>query len=374
MKRVIVSGGGTGGHIFPALSIANALKRLDPEVEILFVGAEGKMEMEKVPEAGYRIVGLPVRGLQRRLTFQNVKVLVNLWRSLRKAKRIIREFQPDAVVGVGGYASGPIGRVAAKAGVPLILQEQNSYAGVTNKILARRACRICVAYEGMERFFGSEKLVFTGNPVRKDLLEARLKREEGLALYGLDPARKTVLVTGGSLGAGTLNKAMAAYLKEIAAWEDVQVLWQCGGFYYEGLQRELAGRLPENVHLTAFLKRMDLAYACADVVVARAGAGTISELCLLGKAAVLVPSPNVAEDHQTKNAQALVEKGAAVMLRDAEAEEKLGGLLAELLRDGERRRLLEERIASLAIADSDEQIAREILNVILRKGYGKGDE
>lgn len=364
MKRIIVSGGGTGGHIFPALSIANALRRLDPEVEILFVGAEGKMEMEKVPEAGYRIEGLPVRGLQRKLTFANVKVLINLWKSLRKAKRILREFKPDAVVGVGGYASGPIGRVALKAGVPLILQEQNSYAGVTNKLLARQASRICVAYEGMERFFPSLKIVFTGNPVRKDLLQAGEKQQEGLAFYGLKAGKKTILVTGGSLGAGTLNKAVERHIDVIAGWEDVQVLWQCGSYYYERLKAELDGRLPENIRLTSFLKQMDLAYACADVVVARAGAGTISELCLLGKAAVLIPSPNVAEDHQTKNAMALVEKGAAVMLKDDEAEEKLVAILSELLHEEQKRTELQRHIGELAIHDSDEKIAREILNVI----------
>jgi len=365
--KIIVSGGGTGGHIFPALSIANALKRLDPGIEILFVGAEGKMEMEKVPEAGYRIEGLPVRGLQRRLTLENVKVLINLWRSLRKARRIIREFRPDAVVGVGGYASGPIGRVAAEAGIPLILQEQNSYAGVTNKLLGSHACRVCVAYEGMERFFRKEKIVFTGNPVRKDLLEAREKRAEGMEFYGLDPEKKTVLVTGGSLGAGTLNKAVKKDLALIGSWKDVQVLWQCGGYYHAALEQELSGKLPANVRLMAFLKRMDLAYACADVVVARAGAGTISELCLLGKAAVLIPSPNVAEDHQTKNAMALVNKQAAVMLKDGEAEDRLAEVLSGLLTRPEERRALETHIAALAVRDSDEQIAREILKAIEEK-------
>lgn len=364
MKRVIVSGGGTGGHIFPALSIANALKRLQPDMEILFVGAEGKMEMEKVPEAGYWIVGLPVRGLQRKLTLENIKVLINLWKSLRKAKCIIREFKPDAVVGVGGYASGPIGRVAAKAGIPLILQEQNSYAGVTNKLLAKNASRICVAYEGMERFFGHGKIVFTGNPVRKDLLQAGEKREKGMAFYGLDPQKRTVLVTGGSLGAGTLNKAMKQNIERIAAWKDVQVLWQCGSYYYDALRSELANKLPGNICLTAFLKRMDLAYACADIVVARAGAGTISELCLLEKAAILVPSPNVAEDHQTKNAMALVNKGAAVMLKDVETEEKFGDTLSDLLQNDQKITELRKNISALAVHDSDVKIAREILSLI----------
>ncbi len=363
-KKVIVSGGGTGGHIFPALSIANALKRLEPGIDILFVGAEGKMEMEKVLEAGYPIEGLPVRGFQRKLTLGNIKVLVNLWRSLRKAKKIIKKFQPDVVVGVGGYASGPVGQMATKAGIPLVLQEQNSYAGVTNKILAKKARRICVAYEGMERFFEKDKIVFTGNPVRKDLLKARELRQEGFEFYGLEPGRKTVLITGGSLGAGTLNKAMLKSLDFFSRREDVQVLWQCGSYYYENLKKELEGKLPSNVKLLAFLKRMDLAYACADVVVARAGAGTISELCLLEKAALLIPSPNVAEDHQTKNAMALVNKEAAVLLKDAEAEEKLLDVLRGLLEDDARREALQRNIGKLAIRDSDEIIAKEILKII----------
>lgn len=364
MKRIIVSGGGTGGHIFPALSIANALKRLVPDIEILFVGAEGKMEMEKVPEAGYQIEGLPVRGLQRKLTFENVKVLINLLKSLHKAKRILRAFKPDAVVGVGGYASGPIGRIAAKAGVPLILQEQNSYAGVTNKLLSKHASKICVAYDGMERFFDKDKIVFTGNPVRKDLLQARDEREEGIRFYGLDPMKKTILVTGGSLGAGTLNKAVKRHIAEIAGWDNVQVLWQCGSYYYNDLKKELGIGLPDNIRLNAFLKRMDLAYACADIVVARAGAGTISELCLLEKAAVLVPSPNVAEDHQTKNAMALVNKDAAIMLRDAEVEERFGEVLSSLLADDTKMHDLQKQIGKLAVHDSDIMIAREILKVV----------
>lgn len=363
-KKVIVSGGGTGGHIFPALSIANALKRLEPDIDILFVGAEGKMEMEKVPEAGFQIEGLPVRGFRRKLTLENIKVLLNLWKSLRKAKKIIQKFRPDVVVGVGGYASGPIGRVAIKAGIPLVLQEQNSYAGVTNKLLAKKARRICVAYEGMDRFFEKEKIIFTGNPVRKDLLKAKELRKEGIEFYGLEPDRKTVLITGGSLGAGTLNKATLKSLDFFSRREDVQVLWQCGSYYYENLKKELEGKLPSNVKLLAFLKRMDLAYACADVVVARAGAGTISELCLLEKAALLIPSPNVAEDHQTKNAMALVNKEAAVMLKDSEAEEKLLDMMRRLLEDDTRRETLQRNIGKLAIRDSDEVIAKEILKII----------
>lgn len=364
MKKVIISGGGTGGHIFPALSIANALKRLNKDIEILFVGAEGKMEMEKVPEAGYKIVGLPVRGLQRKLTLNNLKVLWNLWRSLKKAKRVVREFKPDVVVGVGGYASGPIGKVATNAGIPLVLQEQNSYAGVTNKLLAKKAAKICVAYEGMERFFPKEKIIFTGNPVRKDLLNAVNERAEGIAFYGLDANKKTVLVTGGSLGAGSINKAMVRWLEKIAGWKDVQVIWQCGSYYHEELEEQLKGRMPENVKFMPFLKRMDLAYACADLVVARAGAGTISELCLLGKAVVLVPSPNVAEDHQTKNAMALVNKQAAVMVKDAEVVERLGEVMERLLQDDGERKSLSEHILTLAMKDSDEVIAREILKIV----------
>ena len=364
MKKVIISGGGTGGHIFPALSIANALKRLDKDIEILFVGAEGKMEMEKVPEAGYKIVGLPVRGLQRKLTLNNLKVLWNLWRSLKKAKRVVREFKPDVVVGVGGYASGPIGKVATNAGIPLVLQEQNSYAGVTNKLLAKKAAKICVAYEGMERFFPKEKIIFTVNPVRKDLLNAVNERVEGIAFYGLDSNKKTVLVTGGSLGAGSINKAMVRWLEKIAGWKDVQVIWQCGSYYHKELEEQLKGRMPENVKFMPFLKRMDLAYACADLVVARAGAGTISELCLLGKAVVLVPSPNVAEDHQTKNAMALVNKQAAVMVKDAEVVERLGEVMERLLQDDGERKSLSEHILTLAMKDSDEVIAREILKIV----------
>lgn len=367
MKKIIISGGGTGGHIFPALSIAHALKRMEPDTDILFVGAEGKMEMEKVPEAGYPIVGLPVRGFQRKLSFENVRVLFNLWKSLRKAKKVIREFQPDIVVGVGGYASGPIGRVASNAGIPLVLQEQNSYAGVTNKLLAKKAVKICVAYAGMERFFDPAKIVFTGNPVRKDLLNVHNGREEGMIYYGLDPQKQTVLITGGSLGARTLNEVMLKNLADFGERKDRQYLWQCGSYYYDRLSRELEGKLPENIRLTAFLKRMDLAYACADIVVARAGAGTISELCLLEKAVVLIPSPNVAEDHQTQNALALVNKGAAVMIKDAEAVESFGRVLSELAEDSEKLRALSTHIAQLAIRDSDEKIAAEIFGILSKK-------
>ena len=367
MKKVIISGGGTGGHIFPALAIAHALKRWDSEVDILFVGAEGKMEMEKVAEAGFPIIGLPVQGLQRKLTLRNVVVLINLCRSLWRARRIVKSFNPDIVIGVGGYASGPIGRVASKRGIPLVLQEQNSYAGVTNRLLAKRATKICVAYEGMERFFPADRIVFTGNPVRGELLHASGARAEGIAFYGLDPKKKTILVTGGSLGAGSLNKAMKALMQEVAGWEDSQVLWQCGSYYYAALEKELAASLPEQVKLLAFLKRMDLAYACADLVVARAGAGTISELCLLGKATVLIPSPNVAEDHQTQNARALVDRSAAVMIKDSEVVQQLGGVLRELLHDTGRCQSLSKQILNLGVTNSDDKIAQVVADQLKDK-------
>ncbi len=363
-KRVIVCGGGTGGHIFPALSIANALRRLEPDIEILYVGALGRMEMEKVPEAGYKIIGLPVMGLQRKLTLQNIKVLFNLFKSLRMAKKILKEFKPDAVVGVGGYASGPMGKVAAKSGVPLLLQEQNSYAGVTNKLLGKRASKICVAYDGMERFFPADKIVKTGNPVRKDLLDALDHKAEAMEYYGLDSTKKTLLITGGSLGAGTINNAIENSLEKIAAWIDVQVLWQCGGYYYEALKARLADKLPKNVKLMPFLKRMDYAYAVADLVVARAGASTISELCLLGKAAILVPSPNVAEDHQTKNAMALVNKGAAVMVKDSEADKMLCSRVEQIIDNDEMLLSLRSEIKHLALYNSDEVIAKQVLDLM----------
>lgn len=359
-KKVIISGGGTGGHIFPALSIANALKRLEPDIEILFIGAEGKMEMEKVPDAGYSIIGLPVRGLSRKSLFENITVAVKFYRSIVKARKYLKTFKPDVVVGVGGFASAPVGVVASRLKIPLILQEQNSYAGVTNKLLGKRATKVCVAYEKMERFFNADKLVFTGNPVRKNLLVAKNARVEGLDYYGFDCAKKTILVTGGSLGARTLNKAMVKCLEEIGEREDIQVIWQCGSLYLKQLRDDL-GRIPENVRMVSFLERMDLAYACADVVVARAGAGTISELCLLGKTTILIPSPNVAEDHQTKNAMALVEKSAAIMIKDVDAEQQLYGAMMELIDCEEKRRELTKNIEAMAMMDSDERIAKEIL-------------
>src|SRR5690554_421307 len=317
--RVIVSGGGTGGHIFPAISIANGIRERWPDAEILFVGAEDRMEMERVPAAGYKIIGLPVAGFNRKNLLKNVPVALKLLRSMKLARRIVTDFKPDIAVGVGGYASGPTLRAAA-AGGPTLLQEENSYAGVTNKILARQAARICVAYEGMERFFPTEKMVLTGNPTRQDLVVSEENRKSGYAHFGLNPELKTILLVGGSLGARTLNESVIASLASIEQ-SGVQLLWQCGNYYFKEISalRE-QGVIPGNVHLFDFLTRMDYAYSVADLVISRAGAGSISEFSLLGKPVVLVPSPNVAEDHQTQNAMALVRNDAAVMVTDAEAK------------------------------------------------------
>ena len=364
MKKVIVSGGGTGGHIFPALSIANALKRLDKDIEILFVGAEGKMEMEKIPEAGYKIVGLPVRGLQRKLTLGNLKVLWNLWRSLRKAKRVVREFKPDVVVGVGGYASGPIGKVATNAGIPLVLQEQNSYAGVTNKLLAQKAKVICVAYDGMEKFFPADKIIMTGNPVRQNLTKDMPSKEEALRSFNLQPGKKTILIVGGSLGARTINNTLTAGLATIKENTDVQFIWQTGKYYYPQVKEAVkaAGTLP-NLYVTDFIKDMAAAYAAADLVISRAGAGSISEFCLLHKPVILVPSPNVAEDHQTKNALALVNKQAAIYVKDSEAETTLMDVALSTVNDEQKLKELTENIAKLALPDSARIIAQEVIKL-----------
>ena len=320
--RVIISGGGTGGHIFPALSIANAVKAKCPDAEILFVGADNRMEMQRVPAAGYRIVGLPVSGFDRKNLLKNVAVLWRLMKSQCKARRVIREFQPHVAVGVGGYASGPTLKMAGGMGIPTLIQEQNSYAGVTNKLLAKKAHRICVAYEGMERFFPKDKILLTGNPVRQNLLTNTVAHDEAVRTFGLDPTKKTILVVGGSLGARTLNESM------LQAWDtlkdsNVQVIWQTGKYYYEQITAQLKGKELPNVHVCDFISSMDAAYAAADLVISRAGAGSISEFCLLGKAVILVPSPNVAEDHQTKNALALVKKDAALYVKDAEAAAQL---------------------------------------------------
>ena len=360
--RLIVSGGGTGGHIFPALSIANAVKAKCPEAEILFVGAENRMEMQRVPAAGYPIIGLPVSGFDRKNLLKNIAVLWRLMKSRRKARAIIRDFRPHVAVGVGGYASGPTLKEAGAMGIPTLLQEQNSYAGVTNKLLAKQAACICVAYEGMERFFPKEKIKLTGNPVRQNLLDAAIAHDEAVTTFGLDPEKKTVLIVGGSLGARTLNESM------LGAWDTlkesgVQFIWQTGKYYYEDITRQLKGRELKNVHVCDFISSMDAAYAAADLVISRAGAGSISEFCLLGKAVILVPSPNVSEDHQTKNALALVNKDAALYVKDADASNALIPLALDTVKDEERLSALSKNILTLAFHHSAEVIADEVIRL-----------
>lgn len=362
-KRIIISGGGTGGHIFPAISIANALKDKMPDAEILFVGAEGKMEMEKVPAAGYKIIGLPVAGFQRRLTLQNFSFFFKLFASLQKAKSVVAEFKPDIAIGVGGYASGPTLKVAANKGIPTLLQEQNSYAGVTNKLLAKKAKKICVAYEKMERFFPAEKILLTGNPVRKDLLKLMV-REDANKELGLQNEKRTLLVVGGSLGARSINNAIAANLEKLASDTNVQLLWQTGKLYYDEMKAKADAVNASNIHVVPFISRMDYAYRAAHLVISRAGAGTISELCLVGKASILVPSPNVSEDHQTKNAMALVDKGAAVLVQDKNANEQLINKALELLKDRDRSNLLSDKIKKMAQHDSAERIAEEAIQLM----------
>lgn len=365
--RIIVSGGGTGGHIFPAISIANAVRERWPDSKILFVGAEGRMEMERVPAAGYRIIGLPVVGFDRKNLLKNISVLFKLLKSVRAANKIIADFRPDIAVGVGGYASGPILKAASSKGIPTLLQEQNSYAGVTNKMLAQKASTICVAYEGMERFFPKEKIVLTGNPCRQDLSISEENRRQGYEFFHLDPSRKTILMIGGSLGARTLNSSLVTALPDIER-SDVQVIWQCGKYYYEDMSRlEREGRLPANVRLYDFVSRMDYAYSVADLVISRAGAGSISELCLLQKPVILVPSPNVAEDHQTKNALALVRKDAAVMISDADAPSKLFATGLSLVHDDERLKAMSMNIGRLAQRDSARRIVDEIEKILISR-------
>lgn len=365
MKKIIISGGGTGGHIFPAISIANAVRERWPDSQILFVGAEGRMEMERVPAAGYTIVGLPVAGFDRKNLLKNIPVMMKLFKSMRKARHIIKSFKPQIAVGVGGYASGPILKAAATAGVPTLLQEQNSYAGVTNKLLAKKAATICVAYEGMEQFFPPQKIVLTGNPCRQDLVISEENKSLVYTHFELDPSKKTILMVGGSLGARTLNESIVRAFPTLAAAEDIQVIWQCGKYYYqEMLQLQSDGKIPTNVRLFDFVSRMDLAYAVADLVISRAGAGSISEFSLLGKAVMLVPSPNVAEDHQTKNAQALVDKGAALMITDKDAPDRLFDDALGLLQDDVRVKSLSENISKLAQHDSASRIVDEIEKII----------
>ena len=362
-RKFIISGGGTGGHIFPAISIANALKKRIPDAEILFVGALGRMEMERVPAAGYPIEGLPVNGFDRKNMLRNVKVLINLFRSILKARKIIRTFKPDAAIGVGGYASAPTLRAASAFGVPTFLQEQNSYAGVTNKLLAKKAKRICVAYEGMEKFFPKEKLVLTGNPVRQDLFSVQPGTAEAYDFFKLDPSKKTILVVGGSLGARTINQSIIAGLEQLAK-TDIQMIWQTGKFYIEDARKAAEPFASPKLLVTDFVSRMDLAYSIADLVISRAGASSISELCLLAKPTILVPSPNVAEDHQTQNAMALVRKEAAVLIKDVDAKVQLMDKALQLMSDEAELAKLSHNIQKLAEKDSADRIADEILKMI----------
>jgi len=361
--KFIISGGGTGGHIFPAISIANALKKQMPDADILFVGALGRMEMERVPAAGYPIEGLPVSGFDRKNMLRNVKVLFNLVQSMILARRIIKKFNPEVVIGVGGYASAPTLRAASALGIPTLIQEQNSYAGVTNKLLSKKARRICVAYEGMERFFQKEKIVLTGNPVRQDLFAIAPKTDEAYQFFGLDPKKRTILVVGGSLGARTLNQSMIAGLEKILK-TDVQVIWQTGKFYIDSARKAAESYVSPALVVTDFVSRMDLAYSIADLVVSRAGASSISELCLLAKPVILVPSPNVAEDHQTQNALALVRKDAAVMIKDMDAMEQLVDSALKLIEDESELTKLSKNILKLAEKDSADRIAVEVVKLI----------
>ena len=364
--RIIISGGGTGGHIFPAVSIANAIKEQHPEAEILFVGAEGRMEMQRVPAAGYQIIGLPVAGFDRKHLLKNISVLIKLMKSQIQARRIIKEFKPDAAVGVGGYASGPTLKVAGSMGIPTLIQEQNSYAGVTNKLLAKKACKICVAYEGMERFFDKEKIILTGNPVRQNLLNQQMSREDAIRSFNLDPTKKTVLIVGGSLGARTINNCVLNGLDQIRQ-SGVQFIWQTGKFYINEAKEKVgqAENYPM-LHTTDFITDMAAAYSAADLVISRAGAGSISEFCLLGKPVILVPSPNVAEDHQTKNALALVAKDAALYIKDAEASEKLLKTAIETVQQPETLKKLSTNIAKLAFKDSANTIAEEVWKLAIK--------
>ncbi|MDR0712133.1 MAG: undecaprenyldiphospho-muramoylpentapeptide beta-N-acetylglucosaminyltransferase [Prevotellaceae bacterium] len=365
--KVIISGGGTGGHIFPAIAIANALKQADAGVEILFVGAEGKMEMEKVPAAGYRIVGLPVIGINRKiLSAKNLSVPLKLLTSMKKAAAIVGDFAPDVVIGVGGYASAPTLWAAQRKGIPTLIQEQNSYAGLTNRLLAKRTKKICVAYDGMERFFPAAKIIFTGNPVRQDLNSVAQLRGEAIERFGLRPDKKTILVVGGSLGARTLNLSVLRYIADIAAAQDVQLIWQTGEFYGKDIQCRIAGGGYENVKVMSFVKRMDYAYAAADVVISRAGASAISELYVVKKPCILVPSPNVAEDHQTANAMALVRKNAALLLPDSRAIEQLIPLALQLAGDEEKKKELAHNIGELAVENAAGRIAEEATRLIMK--------
>lgn len=363
--RIIISGGGTGGHIFPAVSIANAIMELRPDAKILFVGAEGRMEMQRVPDAGYQIIGLPIAGFDRKHLWKNVSVVIKLIRSQWKARKVIKNFRPQVAVGVGGYASGPTLKTAGMMGVPTLIQEQNSYAGVTNKLLAQKAKAICVAYDGMEKFFPADKIIMTGNPVRQNLTKEMPSKEDALRSFNLQPGKKTILIVGGSLGARTINNTLTAGLTAIKENSDVvQFIWQTGKYYYPQVTEAVkaAGELP-NLYVTDFIKDMAAAYAAADLVISRAGAGSISEFCLLYKPVVLVPSPNVAEDHQTKNALALVNKQAAIYVKDSEAESILMDIALSTVNNEQKLKELSENIAKLALPDSARIIAQEVIKL-----------
>ncbi len=372
--RAIISGGGTGGHIFPALSIANKLKELNPETEILFVGAEGRMEMERVPAAGYEIVGLPITGLMRKLTLSNLALPFKVLKSVSMAKNLIREFRPDVAIGVGGYASAPLLWAAGRSGVPTLIQEQNGFAGLTNKILGKKAKSICVAYEGMERFFPADRIVLSGNPIRKEIVPATdSMKAEAFSFYGLNPARKHILIVGGSLGSGTLNNSMKKWIEDgCPGGENLEVLWQCGKYYKPSVdafmtaaaEKGLGGDVLKHIRHSDFIKRMDLAYAVADVVISRSGASSISELCAAHKAAIFVPSPNVTEDHQTHNAMALVNKDAGMIVRDAEAVDKLMATACGLIENPAKITLMEKNAAAMAKTDAAMTIADEVYRII----------
>ena len=373
-RKAIISGGGTGGHIFPALSIANKLKEMNPETEILFVGAEGRMEMERVPAAGYEIVGLPVAGLKRSLTLSNLALPFKVIKSVRMAKKLIREFRPDIAIGVGGYASAPLLWAASRLGIPTLIQEQNGFAGLTNKILGKKAKAICVAYEGMERFFPADRIILTGNPIRKEIVPATEQmKQEAMGFYNLDPARKHIFIVGGSLGSGTLNNAMKKWINEgCPGGEGLEIIWQCGKYYKpsvdafmnEALEKGLGGDCLKYIHHSDFIKRMDLAYAAADIVISRSGASSISELCAAHKASIFVPSPNVTEDHQTHNAMALVRKDAGMIVKDSEADAKLMQTACALIENPEKIALMERNIAALAKTEAAREIVDEAYKII----------
>ncbi len=360
--RVLISGGGTGGHVYPAIAIANAIKDKDPSAEILFVGAKGKLEMEKVPAAGYPIKGLWISGFQRKLSMRNLSFPFKLISSLWKARSIIKEFQPDVAVGVGGYASGPILQIASMMKIPTLIQEQNSYPGITNKILAKKVNKICVAYNGMERFFPSKKIIFTGNPVRRDLYDTPINREEAKASFGITNDNKTVLIFGGSLGARRINESVEGAFDMIKRHSEINYIWQVGKMYFDEYSCGVVAALP-NIIVLPFIERMDFAYAAADAVVCRAGALTISEIALINKPAVLVPSPHVSEDHQTKNAMALVDNDAALMVRDAEAKEKMIPTILELLGDEKLQQNLKHNLKEMGRPNATSEIAAHVMKL-----------